>query len=107
MRFRATGYLTLALTAACASTPGRARLASVPRAASCPPVGVDSDTAGVVGRYYTAARVATKAVPVLETQRQILVPGLELTSIRGPKYPGVNGEALVAFVVDTSGRIDL
>jgi hypothetical protein len=106
MRFRAAGYLTLALTAACASTPGRARVASLPHDSSCPPIGLDTDTAGVVGRYYTAARVATKAAPEYETRRQALAPGLELTSIRGPHHPGVNGEALVAFVVDTSGRVD-
>lgn len=105
MRFRAAGYLTLALTAACASTPGRARVASLPHDSSCPPIGLDTDTAGVVGRYYTAARVATKAAPEYETRRQALAPGLELTSIRGPHHPGVNGEALVAFVVDTSGRV--
>jgi len=66
-----------------------------------------TDTAGVSGEYYTEGRVATKAATVYETQRQVLAPGLEFRSLRGPKHPGVNGEALIAFVVDTSGRADL
>ena len=49
----------------------------------------------------------SKAAPLYETQRQALAPGLEYTSIRGLQHHGVNGEALVAFVVDTSGRADL
>lgn len=61
----------------------------------------------MAGQYYTEGGVTTKAVVVYEAQRQPLAPGLEVRSIRGPKHPGVNGEALVAFVVDTSGRADL
>lgn len=107
IRSSTAGCLTLALTTACGSSPGRIQPAPVPRASSCPPVGIESDTAGVTGQYYTEGRVTTKAAVVYETQRQPLVPGLEIRSIRGPKHPGVNGEALVAFVVDTSGRADL
>lgn len=89
--------LTLALTAACGAT-GHARVAAVPRAAACPPIGVETDTAGVAGQFYTEGRVGTEAVPIYETRR---------TAVRGPRHPGVNGEAFVAFVVDTSGRVDM
>ena len=107
MRSRTIGCLTFLTLAACGSAAGPVRVAPVPRNASCPPIGVETDTAGVVGRYYTQGRVTTKAALVRETYRQALAPGLEYTTLRGPKYPGVNGEALVAFVVDTSGRADL
>jgi len=106
-RSRAIASLTLILTAACGSTAGRARVAPLPRDASCPPIGVDVDTAGVVGRYYTQGRVTTQAAVIRETYRQDLAPGLQYTTFRGPKHPGVNGEALVAFVVDTSGHADM
>lgn len=107
MRSSAIGYLTLVLVAACGSAPSRGRVAPVPRDATCPPIGVETDTAGVAGIYYTEGRVTTKVATIYETQRQPLGAGLELRSIRGPKHPGVDGEALVAFVVDTSGRADL
>jgi hypothetical protein len=107
MRSSATVYLTLVLVAACGSALGRAPVALMPRDAACPPIGVETDTAGVAGLYYTEGRVTKKVTTIYETQRRGLAPGLELRSVRGPKHPGVDGEALVAFVVDTSGRADL
>lgn len=107
MRSSTVAYLTLVLTAACASTPARTGVARVPRDSSCPPIGVETDTAGVMGSYYTEGRVGTKVAPIYETHPQPLAPGLEYKSIRGPKHPGVDGEALIAFVVDTSGHVDL